>query len=98
LLKESIQKKHPKQSLPWLPILKAWNGDFGELKDDVSNLIVNKYPSIEVTLLGLLIHHQANMVNSLFSTGDNQRAIDGGAFAIIFRYSGFIGKGTPYVS
>jgi TPR repeat protein len=51
-----------------LPVIKVWNGEITGIYDDLKNIIRNDdHKYLVNTLFHLLVHHQANLVNHLFS-------------------------------
>ncbi len=49
-------------------MLKAWNGDFNGLKEDVFELVRNENDNLDFLLHHLLIHYQVSLVESLFAS------------------------------
>jgi hypothetical protein len=57
-------------SLSLIPVVKAWNGEFIDLKEMVSQLIMEDNPYVEFTLTHLLIHYQENLVMQMFASSE----------------------------
>lgn len=52
------------------PVLKAWNGEFKGINEELIRLAAIRHPMIGFTLMELLIHDQGKIVNDLFQNKD----------------------------
>jgi hypothetical protein len=70
ILYQAVQSKQDidEVAVSILPVLKAWNGDFNGLKEEVFELVRNENDNLDFLLRHLLIHYQVLLVKSLFAS------------------------------
>ncbi|HVU54245.1 MAG TPA: AAA family ATPase [Puia sp.] len=67
MIKHKVKEMPTSKLLSLLPVIKVWNADFQGLESDLKGLVKNRNSMFSETLLHMLIHHQARLVNKLFS-------------------------------
>ncbi|MBN9382814.1 MAG: ATP-binding protein [Chitinophagaceae bacterium] len=66
IIKELAKVDPSEHVQSFLPVVKAWNGEFSELERDIEHLLESRNPFISRTLIELLAHYQANLVHKFF--------------------------------
>ncbi len=77
LIKQLVMDDPDSAVLAFLPVIKAWSGDFDGIEEDTMAIVRAKNPWLGRTLLDLAIHHQTGLIQRLFNSEEfGQQLVD----------------------